>query len=240
MKLAIIEGDETHAELIRRYIRAWGKDRDIPLAIISFPGTENYIAMREEHRGIAVLFSDVRMDAEDRKETARRIRAYHSKMPIIYTADIAEEETDGTLHPSGPGDREKLFRCIDKALDKNEEKKFLTVEVKGSILEVAADKIMFVEARSHGCVIEFCPQRGRTFQLESAESISVLEERLDKSDFIRCHRSYIVRVDKIRRVGRDCIELRNGSRIAVSRKLYGELKQMAAQRANKAGEKNGQ
>ena len=124
---------------------------------------------------------------------------------------------------------EKLYHCMDMALRKSEKEKFLLVKTKTETLKIVTDKIMYVEAKGSGCVVEFCPQKDRTFQVETIDSISKLEERLDKNDFIRCHRSYIVRIDKIRRVKRAWIELKNGSRIAVSRNLYNAVGQMYLQ-----------
>ena len=122
---------------------------------------------------------------------------------------------------------------MDRISKKSRNEKFLMVQTGSGTMKLALDKIMYIEAQEHGCIIEFCPQPGRTFQLESAESISALEERLGKSDFIRCHRSYIVRIDKIRHIRRAWIEMQNGSKIGVSRRLYGDVSQMFARRLSR-------
>lgn len=227
MKLAVIEGMETDTELLNRYAKAWSKERNIPLVITMFPDVESFLSMWKESREFDVVLLDIRTKETDGMKTAARIRECYSDVIIVFTTDVNEEErgekginTETMHYLSRPVDREKLYHCMDMALRKDEKEKFLRVKTKAGTLKIAADKIMYVEAQRSGCVVEFCPQKGRTFQVETTDNISELEEQLDKSDFIRCHRSYIVRIDKICRVKREWIELRNGSRIAVSRNLY--------------------
>jgi two-component system LytT family response regulator len=55
------------------------------------------------------------------------------------------------------------------------------------------------------------------------EPLSSLEMRLDASRFVRVHRGAIVQVDRIRELRADEVVLRDGSRIAVSRRRRGIL-----------------
>lgn len=233
MKLAVIEGMETDTELLNRYAKAWSKERNIPLVITMFPDEESFLSMWKENREFDVVFLDIRTKETDGMETAARIREYYSDVIIIFTTDVDEKKsgekganTETVHYLSRPVDMEKMYHCMDMVLRKDKKEKFLQVKTKVGTLKIAVDKIMYVEAQEGGCVIEFCPQKDRTFQVETTDNISELEEQLDKSDFIRCHRSYIVRIDKIRRVKREWIELRNGSRIAVSRNLCSVIGQM--------------
>ena len=233
MKLAVIEGMETDTELLNRYAKAWSKERNIPLVITMFPDEESFLSMWKESREFDVVFLDIRTKETTGREAAAKIRECNSEVTIIFTTDVDEEEsgekganTETVYYLSRPIDMEKLYHCMDMALKKDEEEKFLQVRTKTDTLKIAVDKIMYVEGQRSGSVVEFCPQKGRTFQVETIDSISELEEKLNKKDFIRCHRFYIVRIDKIRRVKRAWIELKNGSRIAVSRNLYNTVGQM--------------
>jgi len=57
------------------------------------------------------------------------------------------------------------------------------------------------------------------------EPLSSLETRLDESRFVRVHRGAIVQVDRIRELRGDEVVLRDGSRIAVSRRRRAVLEQ---------------
>ncbi len=62
-------------------------------------------------------------------------------------------------------------------------------------------------------------------------TLSALEERLDSAEFVRVHRSYIVRLDAITRIeplGKDThlAVLKNGSKVNLSRSGYSRLKEV--------------
>lgn len=115
---------------------------------------------------------------------------------------------------------------------------FLLVKTREEKWELSTQSIVYVEAMSHGCVIEFCTQSGSTFQVETIEDISELEKELGEPDFARCHRYYLCRIDKIRYISRAWIEMDNGSRIPVSRKVYTNVNQMYIRHLRKKKEKN--
>ena len=242
MKLAVIEGMETDTELLNRYAKAWSNERNVPLVITMFPDEDSFLSMWRENCEFDIIFLNIRF-----KETAARIREWNTDVTIIITTDVdggeSEEKSvkaETVYYLSRPIEIEKLYHYMDMALRKGEREKFLLVKTKAGMLEIAADKIMYIEALADGCVVEFCPHKGSTFQVETINRISELEEQLDKHDFIRCHRSFIVRIDKIRRVKRAWIELRNGSRIAVSRNLYNAIGQMCLKHFRIERERSGQ
>lgn len=63
------------------------------------------------------------------------------------------------------------------------------------------------------------------------QSIGALAERLDPAQFLRIHRSSLVRTDRIVRIrhaaGRGAVELSTGAEVAVSRRHMGALKAMS-------------
>ena len=247
MKLAVIEGMETDTELLNRYAKAWSKERDIPLVITMFPDEDSFLAMCRENHEFDIVFLDIRSARTNAAETAARIREWNPDVSIIFTTDVDRGEggekdinAETEHYLSRPFEIGKLYHCMDMALRKNEREKFLLVKTKAGMLKIAVDKIMYIEAQADGCVVEFCPYKDGTFQVETIDRISELEEQLDKNDFIKCHRSYIVRIDKIRRVKRAWIELTNGSRIAVSRNLYNAIGQMCLQHFRIERERRGQ
>ncbi|HEX3365852.1 LytTR family DNA-binding domain-containing protein [Phenylobacterium sp.] len=71
--------------------------------------------------------------------------------------------------------------------------------------------------------------RARSFLVR--QSIGALAERLDPAQFIRIHRSSLVRIDRIVRIrhaaGRGAVVLSTGAEVAVSRRHMGALKAMS-------------
>lgn len=60
-------------------------------------------------------------------------------------------------------------------------------------------------------------------QIEITEGISEMERELSPHGFIRCHRSYLCRVESICRIGKTELTLDSGSVIPVSRRACAEV-----------------
>lgn len=244
MKLAIIEDEQVHTELLSRYIETWSTVRNVPVTIKSFPSAESFLFTWEEQRDFDVLFVDIQMKEITGMEMAKQVREQDPDIAIIFTtgiADYMEEgyDVDAMHYLLKPINEERLYRCMDRVLQKDRKEQYLLVKTKEEILKLSVKSIMYVEAKGHGCVIEFCPLAGRTFQVETTEGISEMEETLREPDFVRCHRAYLCRIDKIKYISRAWIELDNGSRIAVSRRLYSHVNQVFLNFFKGEKEKNG-
>ncbi|MBU5438071.1 LytTR family transcriptional regulator [Tissierella sp. MSJ-40] len=55
------------------------------------------------------------------------------------------------------------------------------------------------------------------------KNTEVIEKTLDENIFVSCHRSYIVGLKHIRKIGKDNIELDNSHVIPVSRRQYSKI-----------------
>lgn len=244
MKLAIIEDEQAHTELLNRYIEMWSQDRGIPVTITPFPSAESFLFTWEEERDFDLLLVDIQMKEMNGMEMARQVREQDPDIAIIFTTGIADYmeagyEVEAMHYLVKPVSQEKLFTCMDRVLKKDSHEQFLLVKTKDGTLKLSIKSIIYVEAMGHGCMIEFCPQAGRTSQVEIAEGISELEEKFGEPDFVRCHRSYLCRIDKIHHINRAWIEMDNGSQIPVSRRVYSKVNQMFIRYFREKKEQNG-
>lgn len=230
MKLAIIEDEQAHRELLSEYLEEWGKEQAVSLCIKAFASAESFLFAWEEERDFDVLFVDIQMKKMNGMEMARQIRQQDSDIIIIFTTGITDYMEEGyeveALHYLlKPISRVKLDQCMDRALRKGGRERFLLVQSKEETLKLSLERMLYVEARGHGCVIEFSSQTGETCRTEVSESISELEKKLGSEDFVKCHRSYLCRTGSIQRIDKTEIVLDNGSRVPVSRRLYAQTNQ---------------
>ena len=99
-----------------------------------------------------------------------------------------------------------------------QEESVLTVSSRGKPIAIPHRDIFYIESMGH------------TVHIYSAEETTVVYQRLDAvlqilpPGFIRCHKSYIVNMRKIRRFQPPDILLKNGVSVPVSRKMYTETK----------------
>lgn len=230
MKLAIIEDEQVHRELLTAYFREWSREANVPVSIAEFSSAESFLFEWEEQKDFDMLFVDIQMKEMNGMEMARRIRKQDADIVIVFTtglADYLEEgyEVEALHYLIKPISREKLFKCMERAFKKGSREKFLLVQTKEEVMKLAVERILYVEARGHGCVVEFLSGEGETRREEITESISWMEKQLGGEEFIKCHRSYLCRIGGIHHIDREEIVLDSGSRIPVSRRLYTQVNQ---------------
>ena len=62
MKIAIIEDEQLHMELLMGYIQSWGIQKKVVVEIESFPNAESFLFHWEEVVDFEVLFIDIQMN----------------------------------------------------------------------------------------------------------------------------------------------------------------------------------
>ncbi len=120
-------------------------------------------------------------------------------------------------------------RAINNLLQQHIEKELLTrvaVRTGSKIHIIAVDEIKFIEAQDD--YVKLYAEGGSFLK---QQTMKYYESHLPKDDFLRIHRSYIVRLKEINRVelmGKDThvVLLHDGTQLSVSRSGYSKLKEV--------------
>lgn len=230
MKIAIIEDDPVHSELLASYLQDWSREREIPVNIMPFSAAKDFLFLWDETNDFDILFVDIQMEHMNGMELARRIRKKDREVALVFTTgieDYLEEgyDVEAMYYLLKPLSQEKINRCMDRAALRRCEEQSLLVHGKEEAIRLFMGRITYVEARGHGCMVETCSRLGETSHMEIMESISEMAELLSPYGFVKCHRSYLCRVGSIYQIGKAEILLENGSVVPVSRRMYGEVNQ---------------
>ncbi|HEU5079742.1 MAG TPA: LytTR family DNA-binding domain-containing protein [Opitutaceae bacterium] len=99
----------------------------------------------------------------------------------------------------------------------------LAMRVDGRVIFVRPDEIRWVEAADNYVILHLNDRR-----LMVRETLSSIEERLEKSQFSRVNRSALVRVDQVQELhptfhGDYVVILRDGTKLPLSRSLRGQI-----------------
>ena len=228
IKIAIIEDEQIHTELLADYLRSWSAAHGQAVTVQEFPSAESFLFVWEETNDFDILFVDIQMRDMNGVEMAKKVRERDGEIAIVFTTGITDYMGTGydvaALHYLlKPISMEKVGQCMDKVVRRSRKEAYVLVHGKEETIKVAVGHIFYVEARGHGCVVEIDTGDGAVGQTEITESISEMEQRLQAYGFARCHRSYLCRIEGIRRIGRRDITLDSGSVIPVSRRMYAEM-----------------
>lgn len=225
MKIAVIEDKKPHRDLLVHYLEEWRRGQERSVTVEAFGSGESFWFRYEEERHYDVLILDIQMPGINGMELARRVREADGDIVIVFAtgvSDYLEEgyEVEALHYLVKPLSQEKLERCMEKALKRRRQERFVTVHGGEGILKISQERINYVEARGRGCCV------GRVKvpeELEARESLSEMESLLEPEEFMKCHRSYLCRIGNIRRIDRGSVEFDDGSSIPVSRRLYQQV-----------------
>lgn len=113
-----------------------------------------------------------------------------------------------------PLDPAMLSRYLDKALEQQSGRGYLTFISRGKTYSVSTDAILYLESRNHTVILH---TQEETF--EFYEKLSQLCSRLPGS-FAQCHKSYLVNLDQITRLEPSSLVLSCGTVIPVSKTFH--------------------
>ena len=143
--------------------------------------------------------------------------------------------TDYLLKPVDVDDLRRATSKIRKLLkdgivlkQSNRQGEFLTLGIKGNMLNVSVDEIVHLEAEGSYSKIHMVNNEKRVLSV----NLGVVEEKLNKKYFVRVHRSHILNIAHIRKIFREDLmyaEMTDGSKVEISRRgkiiLFDALKE---------------
>lgn len=225
LNIAVVDDEQVHRDILIKYIEEWKSREHLDVKVESFESSEAFYFMWCENQYFDVLFLDIMMGGDNGVSLARKLREKGKTVTIIFTTGIADYmqegyEVEAMHYLLKPLDKEKVWECLRKCLScKEQEKKMILLPTEDGLIKTDAEKILYAEATGHYCelvCLEEC------FQLKLG--IRELDQRLQEyGDFAFCHRSYLVNVRRIARVGRTDLCMDNGALVPVSRRLYQEV-----------------
>ena len=236
---AVIADDEPLARRgIRQLLTPYP---DVEVIAEARNGRETVRALRELQPDL--LFLDVQMPDLDGFGVLREVGAKNMPAVIFVTAfdefAVRAFETHALDYLVKPLQEERFAQALEhmrahmrsmkavsltrqlsallEAREKDRARQRIVVSTTTGDLVIEADEIDWIEADDYYAAIH----AGKNTHL-IRESLASLEQRLDVEQFVRAHRSAIVKIDRVRELRSDAGEtsliLRNGVRIPVSRR----------------------
>lgn len=223
MNIAIVEDQEAHSSLLRRYVSAWGEAHGKAVHVRVYPDAGSFLFDLEDNAPDAV-FADIQMPGMNGMEMVRRLRERDGGMPVVFTSGLSDYLQEGyevqALHYLiKPISQEKVFDCMDRIRSRKDIRALYTVRTSEGMARLDLKEVNYCEARGH--YTEFVMTDRSEIQVMI--SISELERELPEETIVKCHRSYLCNLGNIRMIGEERVVFDNGDSAPVSRRLYREL-----------------
>lgn len=225
MTIAVCDDDEKIRKHLVKMIRSFTDKAENPVLILEFSDGEKLLACEVQ---ADIVIMDIGMGGMNGMETAAKLRKISNPILIFVTAlrDYVFDAFDvGAFHYLlKPVDENKFFEVLERALGEIEARGSkkntgFTVKTLEGFRTVKCNDIYYAENIARKIVLH--TKEGDIAYYEKMEH---LEKQLGNG-FFRCHRGYLVSLDKVKQYDSREIELVNGDIILLSRQKYSDFVQ---------------
>ena len=215
--------DESHVhETVTKSIEDYQKDRKCRIELVHFYSAGELL---ESGENIPILLLDIDMPQTDGIEAAYRLREQGRECRIIMLTSKRERFKDAFKigayrFVTKPVDTDELWEALDDARDTLLGYAQAELRFGRTVCMVRQYQIDYLQA---------CGDYVKVYVgekvCESTKSLKNWKEELDGRLFIDCHKSYIINLRRIRKVGKDMIFLENGEEIPIARRRRHDVMQ---------------
>ena len=222
MKIAVIDDEQGWIEQIKQTIERIHTFSDVE--IDTYSSGKEYLDSKKTYH---ISFVDIEMPIMDGFDTIRRAREFaKSKYYIILTTNT---------EMSRKGYQVNAFRYIDKASMAEEMKEafdaiaimldcsneILLTVVSGGEIVIPLHKIIYFEVCKHFVIVQTINGR-----INVKNRISEIEEMLIGKGFYRCHKSFVINLNKIQKFEEPFAYMSNEEKVDVAKRKICEFKKM--------------
>ncbi len=203
LRIAVCDDLSVEREKIRHILEEEFASGNMAAEFLEFDSGSALVSAWERDKLAAqIIFLDIYMDGIDGVETARRLRDMGCKSAIIFltsTPDFAMEgyEVDAAGYLLKPLEEENLRQLL-KRLFKRNNPALLALRQGNQVFTLAPSEIIYVESNRNRLLIHTLEDT-----ITYYGRLDELAERLSGKQFLRCHQSYLVNMDRVFAAGDD-------------------------------------
>ncbi|MCB5386990.1 LytTR family DNA-binding domain-containing protein [Blautia glucerasea] len=200
MKVAIVDDELEMRQIMTDYVKRFGEEAGIDLETVTFESGEQFL---KDYKMIYdIIIFDIDMPGINGIDTARKLRETDTNVTIIFVTNIAQyaingyevDAVDYILKPVSYYDFSmKFHRTVAKAAQRKEH--IIKVETAEGTRKLRLPALIYVEILSH--YLYFHTTK-RDYKVRG--NIGDVEKELEKYNFVRIHRSYIVNLKYVNKV----------------------------------------
>ncbi len=219
LKISLCDDEPHQISQMKTLLHEWSTNNNIEIETNEYSSAEQFL-FDYETNACDLLLLDIEMTGLNGMELAKSLRAKGDLLPIVFITGFSEYMSDGydveALHYLlKPVKKDKLFTVLDRYIAKCQTSSQLLLPCEDGTVRVAENSILYCEAMGKKTHLHLSD--GRT--LICTTGISKLTKELS-SDFIPCHRSYLIHLRYIRSIGKTAVIMDNGQELPLSRRLY--------------------
>lgn len=223
MKIVICDDEAAYRQILRERILQHAMTRDYEAEIAEYADGSSLLAAMGENEGADVYFLDIETEegADDGIRTARELRRRGDRGLIVYvTGFIDYVQTGYEVRAFRYLLKSQIDRSLDQVLQdirkELEGDAFFSFHKNKEIMRVKLRDILYLESDRRLVRIK-CDRGEETFY----GSLDHVAEELSGKGFLRCHKSYLIHMERVKNFAGEHVVMEDGSILPVSRS-YGK------------------
>ncbi len=221
LNIAICDDEKYICDFLRSSVTDCLAKADLEGSITVFDDGQPLVELYEQGKaGFDLILLDITMKKCDGMTAAKRIRAYDSKVMIVFVTSSAEFVFSGyevrafryILKPELLHGFAGVFKECLQELTKSNEVRF-TFQKASETVSIPLRDIIYFESDKR--IINIITN---TEEYSFYGKLDDIEQQLKKQDFVRCHQSFLVNARKISSVKMNELTLTNSQTLPVSKR----------------------
>ena len=184
-----------------------------------FENEYDLLSYFDSQNDIDILFLDIKFQTYNGIEIAKKIRDINPSVILIFLTAFPEYALSGYKVKAfdylvKPLSYSQLENVLDRAILEleSDENHFLVVKDSGNIFKIKFSEIVYLETYNRNILFHLTSGS----EITGHESLKTYENELDER-FYRCHTGYIVNMEYVTSIQKDCAVLNSNITIPVSR-----------------------
>lgn len=220
INVAICDDDKTVCEFMKTCVEQYHTDHSVKMKIDIFTNGEDIYEKLLAGQYYNIIFIDIELYQMNGIEVCSFLRneLKNQDTGIVFVSGNAQYALDlFELEPMDfilkPIDRNKVFRCLDKVIEKNKRRSNCgySYVVSKTTKFVALDNILYFQSNGRKITITMVDGKDEYYG-----KLDEIEEKLKNCFFLRLHQSVLVNYSWIREVRTKDILLKNGEILPIS------------------------
>ena len=214
--IAMIEDSPGDAQTIRDYLDRYSAEHNVTFEIKAFTDCRTFLT------GYLPVYDLVLMDINlpdiNGMEAAARLRRMDQSVTLVFITSLARyaakgyevDATDFLVKPvSYPNFETKLRRALNRCSYFSE--RFFLIPIPDGVYRISPTRIKYIETSGHALI--YHTTEG---VIHSSGLLKDVEQRLDRRQFVRCNRCYLVNL-AYAKIIRDHVLIIDGDELQISR-----------------------
>ena len=216
IKIAIVEDEAMYAKQLEEFLHQYEAENHEAFEITIYSDGDQIVNKYKSQFDIILM--DVEMKFMDGMSAAEEIRKMDSEVVIIFITNMAQyairgyavDALDYVLKPvSYFAFSQRLNRAIERM--KKREAKVIMVNIKGGMVRINIANIYYIESQGHNIILHTI-----LGEYESVGTMKEYEEKLQKLNFCRGNKGYLINLQHVDGIQDGCAMIR-GEQLLLSR-----------------------